>query len=179
MGVKVNAQTNHESEYIKCIKTMGEIVIGRAVSPIKQTDFFYNFTLDSFKEKKALKVLHDVTRKVIRDRRQQLSNGSDHKKTFNDDGTKKCSPFLDTLIQGTIDGEKLSDEDIREEVDTFLFAVRRQVFCIQILNTCFFLGTRHYIVRDKLRFVRLINTSRYSGNLFTSQNPKSRNFKKL
>jgi hypothetical protein len=38
-------------------------------------------------------------------------------------GKKKCVTFLDLLIQSSQDGDVLTDMDIQEEVDTFLFAV--------------------------------------------------------
>jgi cytochrome P450 family 4 len=54
----------------------------------------------------------------------------------NDVGVKKKKlAFLDILLKSTIDGKPLSNADIREEIDTFLFAghdttANTLIFCL-------------------------------------------------
>ena len=78
------------------------------------------------KELETLKTLHGFTNQVILSRRNELANSNNNvKSVYNDDdvGIKKKTAFLDMLLQASIDGEPLTNENIREEVDTFMFAV--------------------------------------------------------
>lgn len=79
---------------------------------------------DSRREKKTLKILHDFTDNVIKMRRRELESNNASQESENDDsgiGSKRKLALLDMLLHSTIDGKPLSDLDIREEVDTFVF----------------------------------------------------------
>lgn len=113
MGVKIQAQEAPESEYVNAVKDMSMIIFKRFFSVLKAFHWTFPFTGLYREQKKALKIVHGFSDEVIRVRRAQLMNGSV------DPEQKKC--FLDILLSATIDGKPLSNADIREEVDTFMF----------------------------------------------------------
>ena len=67
-----------------------------------------------------LSTLHGFTNKVIHERKLEYK-GQSGGKLHDEVGIKKKLAFLDLLIDASDDGNVLTDEDIREEVDTFMF----------------------------------------------------------
>lgn len=85
-------------------------------------DLTYRFTKLAGEEKKALAILHGFTDSIINKRRDELiKKGKSTIEEVDEFGTKKKMAFLDILLQSEIDGKPLSNSDIREEVDTFVF----------------------------------------------------------
>nr|ULR85477.1 cytochrome P450 [Spodoptera frugiperda] len=123
MGTSVDAQ-GHESEsaYVKSIEEMSAILAMRIQIPILGPDAIFNLTPMKNRQIKALKVLHGHSTKVIETRRQELKKANiTTLDTSNDTGIRNKHAFLDLLLLGEIDGKKIDDESVREEVDTFMF----------------------------------------------------------
>lgn len=80
------------------------------------------------KQHKVIQTLHNFTEKVIKTRRdelaQSLQNGNEELDVNNELGKRsKKMALLDILLKSSVDGVPLSNEAIREEVDTFMFGV--------------------------------------------------------
>lgn len=60
-------------------------------------------------------------------------------------GAKKKMALLDLLLQSTIDGKYLTNEDIREEIDTFMFEVSEIVATFKYLQVVAFSGPRYNV----------------------------------
>lgn len=97
---------------------------------------FFNRSKLAKKHAMALRVLHEFTDDVIRKRRQELleinvnDNGNTNNHKDGDDeaiGIRKKRAFLDLLLLSTIEGKPLTDLEIREEVDTFMFEVEKNI----------------------------------------------------
>ncbi|XP_004518434.1 cytochrome P450 4d1 [Ceratitis capitata] len=139
MGVSVHAQTNANSEYVQAVKTISTVTHKRMFDIIYRFNLTYQFTSLARDEKRALAVLHGFTERIILQRREELlraqantltAAAKDRKQTNGqvivtdkdaDVGLKRKQAFLDILLQSEIDGKPLSNLDIREEVDTFMF----------------------------------------------------------
>ena len=76
-------------------------------------------------------MMHQLTDNVIQKRREELladkgdrgSNKEDDAINGDDFGIRKKRALLDILLHSTIEDKPLTDLDIREEVDNFMFAV--------------------------------------------------------
>lgn len=106
---------------------MSNVIHLRMFDLILRCNLTYPFTSVYRGEKKAVKVLHDFTDSVIRERREELKEQISQRQRRrvsleNDLGMKKKMVLMDVLLQSTIDGQPLSNADIREEVDNFMFA---------------------------------------------------------
>ncbi|XP_046636792.1 cytochrome P450 4C1-like isoform X1 [Daphnia pulicaria] len=124
MGITVNAQLE-DSEYIRNVHRISEIVIERFLSGKSMfPDWLYHLTPSGREHKKILKQMHGFTSKVIRERKVEIALEEDLPEEAKDEeitGTKKRRAFLDLMLIANKNGVELSDLDIRNEVDTFMF----------------------------------------------------------
>nr|XP_039267695.1 cytochrome P450 4V2-like isoform X1 [Styela clava] len=114
MGENVNAQVDEGSEYVTSIHRITHLLMKRFKYPWMWPDVTYNLTKMGKEYRKVLNVIHTFTKSVIRDR---MSKFKKEDETWN----HRRHAFLDLLIKVSEGGKHLSIEDIREEVDTFMF----------------------------------------------------------
>uniref|UniRef100_A0A8D8RJ80 Cytochrome P450 4C1 n=1 Tax=Cacopsylla melanoneura TaxID=428564 RepID=A0A8D8RJ80_9HEMI len=123
MGYYLGALKNLNSNYIKAVQIVTEISMKRFMNPLLQYDMLFKRTEQGRTYYKELAVIHDFTLGVIKERRQlllqKLSNNEEQSDEKYTSGSKKRpTAFLDLCLQLP----ELSDSDVREEVDTFMFA---------------------------------------------------------
>lgn len=167
MGVKIGAQRNSNIEYCRAVNEVGECWLERLIQPSYWLDPLYYASAAGKRFSSKLSLLHQFTRSVIRDRKNQIlgiqqetavpAGGGDSRATHNSGeiGEKSCltstsgagpvlhtanddgggggggdggrdegkrKAFLDLLLDHHLNGsDDLSEEGIREEVDTFMF----------------------------------------------------------
>lgn len=139
----------------------------RFVSLWRRSDLLFKIFAQKDKRKsdETLRILHDFTNNVIIQRRRNLLNGNYNVEPceVNEIGMTKKMAFLDILLQSTIDGVPLTDTEIQEEVDAFMFAVS---FSLAVGNFSKnmslypFLGSRYNYCYNLLYFVPVIAASR-------------------
>lgn len=134
MGIELNSQIDSSSEYVRAVSEISQIMSTRFVKVWQRIDFLFNNFVSTKKDHdRCIRVMHNFTENIIRQRREKLIEllqkeddegvaEEDQRHTGDEEFyQKKRMALLDVLLQATVDGKPLSNEDIREEVDTFMF----------------------------------------------------------
>ncbi|XP_068081533.1 cytochrome P450 4C1 isoform X2 [Anabrus simplex] len=120
MGTSIHAQDGQEVEYVKAVHRISELFQKRQLNPFLYKNIIFNLTGIGREQARVVKILHAFTRKVLEQRRQEYI--SNRETTDNNlQRKKRILSFLDLLIEISETKQVLSDEDIQEEVDTFMF----------------------------------------------------------
>ena len=116
----------------------------RARCPWLWPKFIFDRSSLGKRQKQALEILHHFSRKVIEERLATFNADED----LNDEKkSKRRLAFLDSLIT-QMQGEKLSLDDIQEEVDTFMFAGHDTT--ATAINFCCYLLATHPDIQKKV-----------------------------
>ncbi|KAM5266397.1 cytochrome P450 4A6-like isoform 2-T2 [Hipposideros larvatus] len=115
-----SVQTDRNSRsYIQATGDVKSLFYSRARNFFYQNDIIYSLTPDGRRKNRARQLLHQHTDRVIKQRKADLQESGELEK----DRKRRHLDFLDILLFARMEnGRSLSDEDLRAEVDTFMFA---------------------------------------------------------
>ncbi len=123
-----SCQVSDSHPYINAVGQLVELVVSRFLNILYRSEFIYNLSPSGRKFKKACRVAHDYTESVIRERKQALGIDGTGVGEETEAVLKKASEqrkyldFLDILLTARDeDGKGLTDLEIRDEADTFMF----------------------------------------------------------
>ncbi|XP_057367283.1 cytochrome P450 4C1-like [Daphnia carinata] len=119
MGTRINAQTE-DSDYVNAVYRIGRLLVERFQNPFMRNPTIFSFTALGKEHERLLKTLHGFTESVIHNRREVLSQKINDEIDHTETGIKNRLPLLDLLLKASNNGEVLSSQDIRNEIDTFM-----------------------------------------------------------
>ncbi|XP_055635297.1 cytochrome P450 4c3-like [Toxorhynchites rutilus septentrionalis] len=141
IGVTCDAQLN-DSDYVKAVAGLSHITYWRMFNVMGYSEATFRFTKYYRPYREMLKINNDFTMDVIKRRRDEF-----YKEAREEGGKKRCA-LLDKLLQMEIEGRKLTDEEIRNQVNNFMFAGHDTTS--SALTFIVFLVAKHPEVQEKL-----------------------------
>ncbi|XP_076330036.1 cytochrome P450 4c3-like [Tachypleus tridentatus] len=129
MGIHLGSQENKESDYVKAMHNVAETFIARVAKPWFWPDFIFYRTRRGKKFLKSTETMDKFTRQVIRARKSEklkqkmLENEENyHHDEIGSGYKRKRQAFLDLLLEHHLKDNTLTEDDMQEEVDSFMFA---------------------------------------------------------
>ncbi|ELR57482.1 Cytochrome P450 4A11 [Bos mutus] len=103
--------------YIQAIRDLSHLIVSRLRNAFHQNDLIYRLTPEGRWNHRACQLTHQHTDAVIKERKAHLQKEGELEKVR----SRRHLDFLDILLLARVNGSSLSDEDLRAEVDTFMF----------------------------------------------------------
>ncbi|XP_069959762.1 cytochrome P450 4C1 isoform X2 [Cherax quadricarinatus] len=125
MGRSINAQDDRNSEYVQAVKRITALIQYQEFRPWLRNDFLFKLLGYAKEYDACLKILHNMSTSTIREKKKYLKNNKNKTAVHQEDdvlGKKKRLAFLDLLLEYAEDNPEFTEEEIRKEVDTFMFA---------------------------------------------------------
>ncbi|XP_024878116.1 cytochrome P450 4C1-like isoform X2 [Temnothorax curvispinosus] len=161
MGTSLRGLGGFQQQYREAVHRMGEFLAYRVMRQWLRSDWIFSLTSKGKEQKKMLKILHGFTKRIIAERKlyHDRTNGQYLKSFDNDTSAKrddaepvgmrrKRLAMLDLLIAASRDG-LMTDSDIQEEVDLFMFAGHDTT----AMGLCYILAllAEHNDIQDRVR----------------------------
>ncbi|GBM41316.1 Cytochrome P450 4V2 [Araneus ventricosus] len=115
-GVKMGALGNDTSQYVKSFRRCLELFMLRLFKIWNWPNCIFKLSKDGKEMMRHMKIVQDFTRNIIREKKKRYLSGQ------RDKSRAKHKALLDLLLDRHMETGELSEEDIREEVDTFALA---------------------------------------------------------
>ncbi|CAI2354831.1 unnamed protein product [Caenorhabditis sp. 36 PRJEB53466] len=116
MGIKIDAQIVHDHQYVRAVEGFNKLAVEYSMNPFLWNRFIYWALGYQKMHDDFLYTLKKFTNDAIVERRAAIASGKVEKQT-----SKRKMNFLDILLSSE-ESNELTSEDIRQEVDTFIFA---------------------------------------------------------
>ncbi|BES98080.1 Hypothetical protein NTJ_10895 [Nesidiocoris tenuis] len=108
-------------KYVAAVKRVTHGAVKRTMTPYFKNDFIFKMFPSGKQHMEDVKILHNFTEKVIRERKEIFEKKKRGESDEYSEEGKERNAFLD-LILDMSETKGLTESDIREEVDTFMFA---------------------------------------------------------
>ena len=106
-------------EYTSSVQKIGQLFMARFFNVLHHNDFFYSLSRNGKLFQKHLNVCHAISEGIITKRRKALEESGEKLLTKK---SSRTLDFLDILLSvRDDDGQGLTDREVQEQVDTFLF----------------------------------------------------------